>query len=68
MCTIKLITAHRILIVAGIAFFLFYALLQTRLFLTHGGEVGAAVQAVIASVIVIGLVVYYRTLRQWGQR
>ena len=63
----KLITAHRILILAGIAFFLFYALLQTRVFMTHGGEVGAAVQAVIAAVIVIGLVAYYRTLKQWGR-
>ena len=67
MGTIKLITAHRILIVAGIAFFLFYALLQTRVFMTHDGEVGAAVQAVIAGVIVIGLVIYYRTLKQWGR-
>jgi hypothetical protein len=65
---VKLITAHRILIVAGIAFFLFYALLQTRLFMTRGGEVGAAVQAVVAGMVVIGLVVYYRSLKQWGRR
>ena len=64
----KLITAHRILIVAGIAFFLFYALLQARQFVTRDGGAGAVVQAVVAAVIVIGLVVYYRSLRDWGQR
>jgi hypothetical protein len=65
---VKLITAHRILIAAGIAFFSFYALLQARQFVTHAGGTGAAVQAVIAAVIVIGLIVYYRSLRRWGQR
>ena len=64
----KLITAHRILIAAGIAFFLFYALLQTRLFLTGGGEVGAVIQALVAAVIVVGLVLYYRSLKEWGRR
>ena len=65
---VKLITAHRILIAAGIAFFLFYALLQARLFLTRGGEIGAAVQAVVAAGIVVGLVFYYRSLKEWGRR
>ena len=64
----KLITAHRILIAAGIAFFLFYALLQARAFLTRGGEIGAAIQAVVAAAVVIGLALYYRSLRQWGRR
>ena len=64
----KLITAHRILIVAGIAFFIFYALLQAGLFLTRDGGAGAVVQAAVAAAIVIGLVVYYRSLRNWGQR
>jgi hypothetical protein len=64
----KLITAHRILIAAGIAFFLFYSLFQARLYLTRGGGAGAIVQVVVAAAIAIGLVVYYRSLRQWGRR
>ena len=63
----KLITAHRVLIAAGIAFFAFYALLQARLFAARGGA-DAAVQAVIAVVVVVGLIVYYRSLRRWGSR
>ena len=63
----KLITAHRILIVAGIAFFIFYALFQARLFMARGAG-GALVQAIVAAVIVIGLALYYRSLRQWGRR
>jgi hypothetical protein len=65
---VKLITAHRILIAAGIAFFLFYAFLQARVFLTRGGGTGAIVQAIVAAAIVIGLIIYYRSLRQWGRR
>lgn len=65
---VKLITAHRILIAAGIAFFLFYALFQTRLFLTRGGEVGAIVQALVAGAVVVALVIYYRSLKEWGRR
>lgn len=64
----KLITAHRILIAAGIAFFLFYALFQARLYLTRGGGTGALVQVAVAAAIAIGLVLYYRTLKQWGRR
>ena len=64
----KLITAHRILIAAGIAFFLFYALVQARLFLTRDGGAGAIVQAVVAAAIVVGLALYYRSLKQWGRR
>ena len=64
----KLITAHRILIGAGIAFFLFYGLVQARQFLTRGGEVAAIVQAMVAAVIVIALIVYYRSLKAWGRR
>jgi hypothetical protein len=68
MCAIKLITAHRILIAAGIAFFQFYALVQARLFFARGGGTGALVQAVVAAAIVIGLVLYYRSLKQWGRK
>jgi hypothetical protein len=64
---VKLITAHRILIAAGIAFFLFYALFQARLFVARGGT-GAIVQAAVAAAIAVGLVVYYRSLKQWGRR
>jgi hypothetical protein len=65
---VKLITAHRILIAAGIAFFLFYALVQARFFLVRDGGVGALVQAVVAAAIVVGLALYYRSLKQWGRR
>ena len=63
----RLITAHRILIGAGIAFFILYAALQVRLFV-RGGATAALVQAVVAVAVAIGFVVYYRTLRRWGQR
>ncbi len=60
----KLITAHRILIVAAIAFFAFYAVIT----LVHGRR-GAIVQAVVSAAVAIGLVVYYRSLaRRWKQR
>jgi len=65
---VKLITAHRILIAAGTAFFLFYALLQARLYLTRGGGAVALVQAVVSAAVVVGLILYYRSLRTWGQR
>ena len=64
----KLITAHRILIAAGIAFFLFYALVQARLFFARDGGAGALIQALVAAAIVIGLALYYRSLKQWGRR
>ena len=64
----KLITAHRILITAGIAFFVFYALVQLRLYVMRDGGAGALVQVGVSVAIVIGLAVYYRSLRGWGQR
>ena len=63
----KLITAHRILIGAGIAFFLFYAALQLRLFVRDGAT-AALVQAVVAAAVAVGFVLYYRTLKRWGRR
>ena len=63
----KLITAHRILIAAGIAFFLFYAVFQVRLY-GRTGDVASVVQAVVSGAIALGLVVYYRSLRDWGRR
>ena len=64
----KLITAHRILIAAGIAFFVFYALFQARMYATRGGDLGTLAQAAISGVIAIALVLYYRSLRGWGRR
>jgi len=65
---LKLITAHRILIAAGIAFFLFYALVQVRFFLVRDGGAAALIQAVVSAAVVIGLIIYYRSLKQWGRR
>jgi len=63
----RLITAHRILIVAGIAFFVFYACFQARQwYLT--GSVAAAVQAGVAVLVAVGFQRYYRTLARWGKR
>lgn len=63
----RLITAHRVLIGAGIAFFLFYAVWQLRHW-TATGAAGDIVQSIAAAAIAIGLVVYYRSLRGWGRR
>lgn len=63
----RLITAHRVLIGAAIAFFLYYAAWQFRLWLAAGAA-GALVQAVVAAGVTLGLCVYYRSLRRWGQR
>ncbi|MBM3219331.1 MAG: hypothetical protein FJZ38_11760 [Candidatus Rokubacteria bacterium] len=64
----KLITAHRILIAAGIAFFLFYALLQARIYVVRDGGLGAMLQAGGAVAVAVGLTIYYRSLRHWGRR
>jgi hypothetical protein len=61
---VKLITAHRILIGAAIAFFVFYA----AILLVRDRTTGTLVHALISLAIAAGLVVYYRTLRGWGQR
>ena len=60
----KLITAHRILIGAGIAFFVFYA----AVLLMHGLTTASVVQAIVALAVAGGLALYYRTLKGWGQR
>ena len=59
----KLITAHRILITAGVAFFIFYAALQVRLYLGSGAA-GPLAQAVVSVAVAIGFVIYYRSLRR----
>jgi hypothetical protein len=63
---VRLITAHRILIGAGIAFFFFYAAWRVRHYL-NGGPASDLVQSVAAAVVAIILIVYYRTLRGWGR-
>ena len=64
----KLITAHRILITVGMAFFALYALLQTRFYVVRGGGAAALAQAVVSTAVVVGLILYYRSLRTWGRR
>ena len=58
----RLITAHRILIGAGIAFFLFYAMIVLMRDHTATGLVHALVSLAVA----VGLALYYRTLKRWG--
>jgi hypothetical protein len=62
---VRPITAHRVLIAAAIAFFAFYALLQTRRYRIGDGA-PALVQAVVAAGITVALAFYYRSLRRWG--
>jgi hypothetical protein len=61
---VKLITAHRILIGAGIAFFVFYAVVL----LARDWTTASVAQAIVALAVAGGLVLYYRTLKGWGQR
>lgn len=63
----RLITAHRILIGAGIAFFIFYSAWQLRHWQATG-VAGDAVQSVLAAAVAVGLIVYYRSLRRRGPR
>ena len=63
----RLITAHRILIGAAIVFFLLYGLLQLRRAWGPDGT-AALVQAVVSAAVVVGLLIYYRSLRHWGRR
>ena len=63
----RLITAHRILIATGIAFFLFYALIQARLWMRTGSDAALA-QAIAAPLVALGLAIYYRSLaKRWGK-
>ena len=60
----KLITAHRILIGAGIAFFVFYA----AIILARDHTTLGLVHALVSLAVAVGLALYYRTLRRWGSR
>ena len=62
----RLITAHRILIGAGIVFFLFYAGWRVRHYL-GGGPASDLLQSLVAAAITVALLLYYRTLRGWGR-
>ena len=63
----RLITAHRILILSGIAFFVVYAVIRTQKYLARG-EVMDLVQAVVALLVAFGFQVYFRSLARWGKR
>ena len=63
----KLITAHRILILCGIAFFVVFAVIKTQKYLARGDTVDL-VQAVIALAVAFGFQWYFRSLARWGKR
>jgi uncharacterized membrane protein YjjP (DUF1212 family) len=63
---VKLITAHRILIVCGIAFFIVYAVIKTQKYLARGDMLDL-VQAVIALLVAFGFQWYFRSLARWGK-
>jgi hypothetical protein len=65
---VRLITAHRILIAVGIAFFLYYAVFQGRRYLALG-EGAALTQAIVSVAVAALLVLYYRGLaKRWNGR
>jgi hypothetical protein len=64
---VKLITAHRILIGAGIAFFAFYAARRAWEWSTTSSG-AALIHAVVSAAITIVLIFYFRSLRTWGRR
>ncbi|HTO12854.1 MAG TPA: hypothetical protein VMQ51_14875 [Candidatus Binatia bacterium] len=63
----RLITAHRILILAGIAFFIFYAVVRGRHYLADGATMDL-VQTIVALAVALALQWYFRSLSRWGQR
>ena len=63
----RLITAHRVLIAAGIAFFVFYGLIEARLWMRTGSGAALA-QAIAGPLVAVGFVIYYRSLaKRWGK-
>jgi hypothetical protein len=58
---VRLITAHRILILCGIAFFVVYAVIRTQKYLA-GGDTADLVQAVVALLVAFGFQWYFRSL------
>jgi hypothetical protein len=63
---VRLITAHRILIICGIAFFVVYAVIKTQKYLA-GGDTFDIVQAVISLLVALGFRWYFRSLARWGK-
>jgi hypothetical protein len=63
---VRLITAHRILIVCGIAFFVVYAVIRTQKYLA-GGDAMDLVQAGVALLVALGFQWYFRSLARWGK-
>lgn len=57
----RLITAHRILILCGIAFFVIYAVIRAQKYLARG-DVVDLVHAVVALLIALGFQWYFRSL------
>ena len=62
----RLITAHRILILCGIAFFVVYAVIKAQKYLAGSGT-GDLVQAIVALVVAFGFQWYFRSLARWGK-
>jgi hypothetical protein len=58
---VRLITAHRILIICGIAFFVVYAVIKTQKYLARG-DTFDLVQAIVALLIAFGFQWYFRSL------
>ena len=63
----KLITAHRILIGAGIAFFAFYAARRAWDWSSTQGT-ASLIHALVSAGITIVLILYLRSLRGWDRR
>lgn len=61
--TVRIKTAHKILIGSAIAFFIFFGVWQFRVY-TRTGEAGALVIGILSAMAVIGFGIYYRSLRQ----
>jgi hypothetical protein len=57
----KLITAHRILILAAIAFFVFFAIVMYL-------KTGSVVIPLLSLAVAAGLRIYFRSLARWGRR
>jgi hypothetical protein len=58
---VRLITAHRILIICGIAFFVVYGVIKTQKYLARG-DTFDLVQAIVALLIAFGFQWYFRSL------
>ena len=62
----RLITAHRILTGAAIAFFVFFAAVQLKIYL-RAPAAAPLLEAIVSVVVALSLVLYFRTLSRWGK-